>query len=425
MKKICILFLISFLSLVSMAQERNVLAGDQAASASWTSIGPNGGNISGMAFNPQNKNEIYAVIPSYPGQVFRSTNAGSSWTRIAVLDEYLYDVIVAPTNSSIVYALGDSCVFKTTNRGLAWTRYNLPNNCYAWQGQLTISPTNPSILFVAGYRYYDMVNYKSCMAVFKSTNGGQTWSYKHLAASGSNYGYAYCVAVSKPNSNIVYVGGYYSNSSGTHYALFKSVDGGGSYAVKTGIISSTPRAIATHPADPNKAYVGTAWGIYRTSNGASSWVKNSGIANAYGLAIDSSNPDIIYGGENKRVFKSTNGGVDWAEYKTGLYGTCSRLLVNSSGVYFGSSAGLYKSTNGGVAWASANTGIKSPDVPALAVAPSSPATIYVEARASGFFKSANSGSSWLRMPYFERCDAVLRIAVKATDANSVYILAGG
>jgi photosystem II stability/assembly factor-like uncharacterized protein len=426
MKKIFIFFLMGFISLVSMAQERNVLADDQAASSLWTSIGPSGGNILGMAFNPRNKNEIYAVINSYPGQVFRSTNAGSSWTRIALLNEYLYDVTVDPTNSNIIYALGQSCIFKTINRGTTWTQYALPGNCYGWNGQIVISSANPSILFATGCRYYDMADYnKYCMAVFKSTNGGQTWSYKNLAASGCNYGQAYCVAVSKLNNNILYVGGYYYNSSGIQYALYKSVDGGGNYARKTGSISSIPRAIALHPTDPNKAYVGTDWGIYRTSTGGSSWLKNSGTAYAYALAIDGSNPDIIYGGENKRVFKSTNGGINWIEYKTGLYGAGSRLLINSATVYFSSSAGIYKSTNGGVAWASANTGIKSPSVPVLAVAPSSPGTIYVEARANGLFRSTNSGTSWTRLPYFERCDAVLRIAVKSTDAKSLYILAGG
>jgi len=425
MRKLYPVLAIGFVCLLLWGTTSAKQEGLEISTGKWQPIGPNGGDVYGIAFNPQNKNEIYAVINSYPGQVYRSTNAGSSWTRIAVLDDYTNDVVVDPTNPSIVYALGSSCVFKTTDRGLTWTQYYLPNNCYAWGGQLGINPINPSILFVAGCRYYNTASYKSCMAVLKSIDGGQTWSYKDLAASGSTSGQACCVAVSKPNPNIVYVGGYYNNSSGWHSVLYKSEDGGGNYSNKTGGIQYDPYSIVCHPTDPNKVYVATDWYIYRSTNGGNNWQINSGVAYGYALAIDSSNPSILYAGYDKAIFKSNDGGFKWIEHKTGLYGSCHRLLVNSSKVYFGSTAGIFRSTNSGVAWASANTGVKSPDVPAIAVAPSSPSTIYAEARANGFFKSTNSGSSWRRMPYFERCDAVLRIAVKSTDAKSVYILAGG
>jgi photosystem II stability/assembly factor-like uncharacterized protein len=425
MRKLIAALAVGFVSLLFFAMGSAEQEAPEIAATNWQPIGPNGGDVRGIAFNPQNKNEIYAVIFSNPGQVYRSTNAGSNWTRIAILDDYTYDVVVDPTNPSVVYVLGDSCVFKSTDRGLTWTLHYLPYYCYAWYGQIDISPINPSILYVAGRRYYDINRNKTCMAIFKSTDGGQTWSCKDLAASGSTYGQASCLAISKPNPNIVYVGGYYNNSSGWHSALYKSEDGGGNYSSKTKGIQYDPYSIVCHPTDPNKVYVATYWYIYRSTNGGNNWQKNSGAAYGYALAIDSSNPNVLYAGYDKAIFKSNDGGFNWIEHKKGLYGTCNRLLVNSSKVYFGSTAGIFRSTNSGVVWTSVNTGIKSPDVPAIAVAPSSPNTIYAEARANGFFKSTNSGSSWRRMPYFERCDAVLRIAVKSTDAKSVYILAGG
>ena len=47
--------------------------------SAWTQIGPHGGHIRGLARNPKTPSELYAV--SSWGQVFRSSNNGSIWTR--------------------------------------------------------------------------------------------------------------------------------------------------------------------------------------------------------------------------------------------------------------------------------------------------------------------------------------------------------
>jgi photosystem II stability/assembly factor-like uncharacterized protein len=423
MRKLIAALAVVFVGLLIFAMGGAEQDGPEISSTNWRPIGPPGGNISGMAFNPMNKNEIYAVSSS--GQLFRSTNTGTSWRRIAVLDNSLYDVLVDPENSSIVYALNDSHVYKTTNRGSTWTTYSLGNNCYG--EQIAVHPTNPNILFVAGYRYHDTKYGRYCMAVFKSVDSGQNWSYKQFAASHCSSGSATSISISPANPNIVYVGGYYhdTDTDGEKIAVFKSTNGGSSYSNKTGGIKSVPYSIVSHPTDPNKAYVGTSMKIFRSTNGGNSWQENNGEIYCHALALDSFNPDILYSGFSKNIYKSTNGGVDWTEYKSGLYGDCSGLLVNLSRIYYCSKAGIYKSTNGGVSWASANAGIKAVDAWAMAIAPSLPSTIYVSAPDNGFFKSTNSGSSWMRMPYFNVCESVFRIAVKSTDSKSLYILTSG
>ncbi|MCJ7588017.1 MAG: hypothetical protein MUQ00_08990, partial [Candidatus Aminicenantes bacterium] len=51
----------------------------------WTSLGPSGGDIRGLARNPKSPGELYAVSSSWPSQIFRSTNAGASWTRQSIV----------------------------------------------------------------------------------------------------------------------------------------------------------------------------------------------------------------------------------------------------------------------------------------------------------------------------------------------------
>ncbi len=50
--------------------------------AGWKALGPNGGNIPSIVVNPSNPSEAYAATTVDRGQVYRSTNGGSSWKRV-------------------------------------------------------------------------------------------------------------------------------------------------------------------------------------------------------------------------------------------------------------------------------------------------------------------------------------------------------
>jgi photosystem II stability/assembly factor-like uncharacterized protein len=56
--------------------------------------------------------------------------------------------------------------------------------------------------------------------------------------------------------------------------------------------------------------------------------------------------------------------------------------------------GVFKSTNSGGTWASANTGLTNLSVNALAINPTTPATLYAGTPGGGVFKSTDSGGTW-------------------------------
>ena len=56
--------------------------------------------------------------------------------------------------------------------------------------------------------------------------------------------------------------------------------------------------------------------------------------------------------------------------------------------------GVFKSTNGGNSWTTINSGLTSTRVFALAIDPSTPATLYAGTGGSGVFKSTNGGTTW-------------------------------
>src|SRR5262249_62359749 len=57
------------------------------------------------------------------------------------------------------------------------------------------------------------------------------------------------------------------------------------------------------------------------------------------------------------------------------------------------SQGLFKSTNGGDTWTAINAGLTNLFISVVAIAPSTPSTLYA-ATGSGLFKSIDGGSSW-------------------------------
>ena len=123
---------------------------------------------------------------------------------------------------------------------------------------------------------------------------------------------------------------------------------------------------------------------------------NSGLTNTqvYALAIDPTNPNIIYAGTNGGVFKSTDWGGNWSAINSGLTNTHVWALAidpsNPSIIYAGTTGGVYKSADGGGHWSASSLTYY---VYSLAIDPSNPSIIYA-GTSSGVFKSTDGGGHW-------------------------------
>ena len=184
--------------------------------------------------------------------------------------------------------------------------------------------------------------------VWKSTNAGATWDPIFENYGTANIG---AVAVFQPNPDIVWVGtgeACVRNSVGWGDGVYKSTDGGKTF-VNVGLRESHHiDEVVTHPTDPNIVWVasqGHLWGyndergVYKTTDGGRTWRKltrglpNDGKTGASALAIDPTNPNVLYagmwerirsphnflsGGPNGGIYKSTDGGESWTKLTSGL-----------------------------------------------------------------------------------------------------------
>src|SRR3989442_1489791 len=103
---------------------------------------------------------------------------------------------------------------------------------------------------------------------------------------------------------------------------------------------------------------------------------------------------------------TAEGGINSWTSTNGPNGGSIRALavdpVTPATLYAGTGGGgVFKSTDGGGGWTAANTGLcncgPDPDysyVPALAIDPQTPTTLYAGTSGSGVFKSTDGGASW-------------------------------
>lgn len=175
--------------------------------------------------------------------------------------------------------------------------------------------------------------------IFKSTDSGASWS--HLSSS-SNYQYINDIIVRDENgSSVLYVAVdiiYYSgmwHGNGSNVGLYRSTNGGSSFSQVLPKVSGQnyPGAPSDLEIDAdNKLWVGTRRNagnsstdrgggrIYYTSNGTSfteSYKNTGALAGRVSIACAPSSADTIYaliesGGELQSVARSFNGGSSWS-----------------------------------------------------------------------------------------------------------------
>ena len=231
--------------------------------------------------------------------------------------------------------------------------------------------------------------------VWKSTNFCQSWTSVFNNQNTSSIG---ALAIDPLNGNVIYCGTGEANSLRSYYpgtGIYKSTDGGATW-IFSGLDSSYCFGnIAIDPVNPQIIYAAALGstrrktdqrGVYRSSNGGTSWERKLYIADSVGaidVVIDPSNPSkviaamwerqrredyIKYGGRNSGIYISTNSGVNWAQPGGGFpvndvnLGRISLDISRSNPqvIYAltagtsGTSRGLYKTSNGGTNWSQIN-----------------------------------------------------------------------
>ncbi len=228
--------------------------------------------------------------------------------------------------------------------------------------------------------------------LWKSINAGLTWEPIFDDQSVASIG---AVAINQAIPDMVWVGtgeGNPRNSVSVGNGVYRSVDGGRTWAHLGLKDSERIHRIVLHPTDPDTAWVaalGQAWGenkqrgIFKTTDGGKNWRKVLFVDNHTGgtdIVMDPTNPD--------RLLAAT-----WDFRRQPWF--------FRSG---GPGSGLYLSTDGGETWSrrTPEDGLPEGDLGrvGLAMAPSQPGLVYaiIETRKEiALYKSTDGGDTWNRI----------------------------
>ncbi len=364
----------------ALLQQRSVVGN------SWEFVGPLniGGRITDIEI-PSNEADTY-YVGAASGGIFKTTDAGSSWTPIFDEQEMLSigDIEISKVDNDVVWvgtgevnagggslAYDGDGIYKSEDGGLSWQAKGLPD--IGSVGKILIDPGDENTIFVGAMG--PLFRNDSNRGVYRSTDGGSSWEQKLFVSDSTGI---IDMAIHPSNGNIVYAVAWERirrpdnrQYGGETSGIYRSVDGGETWSELTnGLPSAASQkgriSIDVSQSNPDVLYAryttdtGSIQGVYKTTDGGDSWiaVNSSQLTNIgfhwwfRGIYVDPSDENILYNVDFV-VEKSTDGGQNWFSAFPNVHVDQHALAFNNSvagQVLLGNDGGFYKSDNDGASW---------------------------------------------------------------------------
>ncbi len=310
---------------------------------------------------------------------------------------FLMSIAFQPDNADIIYAGGDiEGVYKSTDGGETWSLHNIgikggnrPAGSYATQ-ELVIDPNNFNRIYACTWN-----------GLFRSNDGADNWEF--IFPFVKNFPFDFedeippisYIAIDENNSDTLYagVGNADCNEDGTGM-LFRSVDSGENWdLIDVGMDSETViHGIVIDPLSPvenRRIFLSTNDGIYKSDDNGNSWVSvNNGLPHKDARRISYR---IVDNSLKLYLTIKTEGDNDDLDSFEG---------------------GIYESVDGGNSWESINGDLpkraEDPEAPLydywkFTVHPTNSNIIYIGSNLGGWadswgvHKTTNGGENWIKV----------------------------
>ena len=349
----------------------------------WRLVGPFRGGRSVAVVGDHTKPQVF-YFGAVNGGVWKTTNGGQTWRNITDGKSDISSVgaiAIAPSDPNVIYVgTGEAQlredltygtgVYRSTDAGKSWTKLGLGDTHQI--GDVVIDPRDPDRVFVAAMGHAFGPNMER--GVFRTIDGGRTW--KKVLFLNDSTG-AMDLSMDPSNPRILFASMWKfqrtpwgMNAGGGRSGLWKSLDGGDSWK-EISFNPGIPKkplgkiGVAVSPANPQRVYASiespdSTGGIFRSDDGGDTWHLTSGdqkwsVRPWYYSAItaDPLDENTVYV-MNLQVWRSVDGGKAFSRVRvphgdthmTWIDPKDSKRLINAN------DGGATISYDGGDTWSS-------------------------------------------------------------------------
>lgn len=269
----------------------------------WTKVdsGTSPIDINSMAVDPKNDETIYAGTNWRP---YKSTDKGKSWRLIKtgmIDDSDIFAITIDSRDTSHVIASACSGIYESNNGGENWKKIQgIPSQSRRTR-DIVQHPSIPGTIYAGTTEGFWM-----------STNGGRSWSLTTSRDLEVN-----SIAVHPDAPNRVFIGT-------NNYGVMVSNDGGRNFVPTNNSFSSRfTYSITADVEQPDHLFATTlntsssGGFFFHSEDGGRTWTQARGLDinrdSPYTFLQDRVNPNLVYIGTNRGLFKSIDRGVSWTQ----------------------------------------------------------------------------------------------------------------
>jgi photosystem II stability/assembly factor-like uncharacterized protein len=356
----------------------------------WRLIGPLRSGWSTCATGVPGKPSVF-YFGAADGGVWKTTDAGRTWNPMFDRQpaSSIGALAVAPSSPEVLYAgtgqietrydvMDGNGVYRSADGGATWTPAGLADTRHI--GRILVDPRDPDVVLVAAVGH--MFGPGGERGLFRTTNAGRTWD--KVLPRDADTG-AVDLASDEMRPDVIFAAlwqirrhpwlDYHTPAVGPGSGIWKSTDGGKSWAPAAESVVTPPSGLPTVPmgriglavaprTGDARVYAtidaGKQSGLYRSEDGGAHWKRvndDASLANSYfsRVTVDPRDPDTVYV-MGRSVRRSTDGGRTFTVTRGAPGGDDFHFLwidpKEPERMILASDQGTIVSLNGGATWSS-------------------------------------------------------------------------
>lgn len=356
--------------------------------------GPYGGEVRDLAVSSDGS----TVLAATGHGIFRSTDGAQNWRRAVIGipdDATILAVVFSPQDPALAYASGEE-IWRSTDAGATWAEINSPST--AFFGDLII-PRDPQGALYA----------KGSQAVYRTDNGGVTWSAPFGPPRTNAEVETVAVAPSDPSR--IYVSIIEGTGADVERSLWRTSDGGVEWVDLD--YGQFLRDIAVDPNDPDVFLGSTMHELFRFADGGTTAPTRLDVpGGTYAVEFPATSSDVIVASgttEGGFLAYSGDGGTTWNASPVPFYGRAVAADPTVPSTIYGGldTRGVVKSVDAALTVSPANNGLTAAPVTSIAFSRTTMAMYAALGHngEGGVFRSGDGGNSWIQVDHDIPADA--------------------